>query len=108
MSRRKSIKTPEEAKAGKSIDLVKPAEKKAGSDQEGKNLIYVGPTIPTVAIQNQVYTGIPEGAVLAMEREPELGNLFIQIADYPKANRMLRERAGYIFRAYMSALRLRK
>ena len=72
------------------------------------NLMYVGPTIPDFAIQNGVYTEIPKGAADKIEANPELGNLFIEIADYPKANRMLRERQGYIFSAYNKALELRK
>ena len=78
-------------------------------EEPGKSgLMYVGPTIPDLAIQNRVYTDIPQGALNKIEKEPELRNLFIKITDYPKANRMLREKDGYIFRAFEKALKLRK
>lgn len=80
----------------------------AKAKKEPGNLMYVGPTVPDFAIQNGVYTQIPKGAADKIEAEPELGNLFIEISDYPKANKMLRERQGYIFRAYAKALGLRK
>lgn len=70
--------------------------------------MYVGPTITDFAIQNRVYTDIPEAAKAKLKDQPELGNLFIEVSDYPKANKMLRERTGYIFSAYMKALALRK
>ena len=70
--------------------------------------MYVGPTVTGFAIQNAVYTQTPEGAREKIGEDPELGNLFIEITDYPKANRMIRERQGYIYSAYEKALRLRK
>lgn len=72
------------------------------------NVMYVGPTVADFAIQNGVYTEIPESARKKIEQEPVLGNLFIEIRDYPKANKMLRERTGYIFSAYEKALALKK
>ncbi|MBQ7655618.1 MAG: hypothetical protein IJS41_03825 [Clostridia bacterium] len=84
------------------------AHEAAKAKKEPGNLMYVGPTVPDFAIQNGVYTQIPKGAADKIEAEPELGNLFIEISDYPKANKMLRERQGYIFRAYAKALGLRK
>ena len=71
-------------------------------------LMYVGPTIQGIAIQNRVYTGIPEGAAAAIAKDPELGNLFIPVREYPKANRMLREENGYIYSAFTKALKLKK
>ena len=70
--------------------------------------MYVGPTLQGIAIQNRVYTEIPEGAAEAIAKDPELGNLFIPIREYPKANKMLREKSGYIFSAYAKALKLKK
>lgn len=71
-------------------------------------LMYVGPTLQGIGIQNRVYTSIPEGAVAAIAEEPELRNLFIPVLDYPKANKMLREKNGYIFSAFCRALQLKK
>lgn len=71
-------------------------------------LMYVGPTLQGIAIQNRVYTEIPEGAAEAIAKDPELGNLFIPVLEYPKANKMLREKSGYIFSAYAKALKLKK
>lgn len=71
-------------------------------------LMYVGPTLTGIAIQNRVYTQIPDGAAALIVRDPELGNLFIPVSAYPKANKMLRERTGYIYRAYLKALKTKK
>ena len=70
--------------------------------------MYVGPTIPGFAIQNRVYTDIPETAISKIKDIPELINLFVDIRDYPKASKMLREGAGYIHSAYLKALTLKK
>lgn len=72
----------------------------------GKTLMYVGPTVPGLGIQNRVYRGEPVGAADFVAKEPEIGNLFIEISKYPEAGRMLREKNGYIYRAYMKALAL--
>jgi len=70
--------------------------------------MYVGPTIPGFAIQNRVYSDIPETALSKIREVPELINLFVDITEYPKANKMLREGAGYIYSAYLKALTLKK
>jgi len=69
--------------------------------------MYVGPTIVGVGIQNRVYTEIPEGAAALIKEDPEFGNLFIDIEDYSKANRMLREGTGYIYSAFNKALKIK-
>ena len=63
-------------------------------------LMYVGPTIPGVAIQNRVYDGLPEGLQEAMKEVPEFGNLMVPVEDYPKAELMIRTRKGYVASAY--------
>ncbi len=70
-------------------------------------VMYVGPTIPGIGIQNQVFTEIPASAQEVFKKEPELGNLFIAIKDYPEANAMLREKRGYIHSAFNKALELK-
>ncbi|MCD8364775.1 MAG: hypothetical protein LUC83_02980 [Clostridiales bacterium] len=85
----------------------KRAVKKAEPKKETK-LMYVGPTLPGIAIQNRVYTEIPAGAADMIARDAELRNLFIPVASYPKANKMLREGTGYIYKAYAKALKLKK
>ena len=42
------------------------------------------------------------------EDAPEILHLFIPVKDYPMANRMLREGAGYIHNAYCKAEKMRK
>ena len=69
-----------------------------------ENLMYVGPTIPGIGIQNRVYTEIPEAAKEACKDVPEMRNLFIPVIKYPLAEKMLRERKGYIFSAFRKAL----
>lgn len=70
-------------------------------------VMYVGPTVPGIGIQNQVFTEIPAGALEAAKAEPEIGNLFIPVRNYPEANAMLREKRGYIYSAFNKALNLK-
>ena len=76
------------------------------SDKKEKRM-YVGPTVPGLGIQNRVYTEIPEGAREAMKKEPEIGNLFIPVAKYAEACVMLREQKGYVYSAYLKALKFK-
>ena len=91
-----TTKKPDTTK--KSTEEAKAAEPK----------MYVGPKIPGIGIQNRVYTEIPEGAASLIKEHPEFSNLFIAIEEYPKANRMLRERTGYIYSAFNKALGYKK
>ena len=83
-------------------ETTKPAVGVAGP------LMYVGPTVTGFAIQNRVYSEIPEEAKEKFTDHPELRNLFIPVRNYPKANRMIREGTGYIYSAYLVALSLRR
>ncbi len=89
-------------------EAVVPAAPKPKTKTAAKEpVMYVGPTIPGIGIQNQVFTEIPASAQEAFKKEPELGNLFIAIKDYPEANAMLREKRGYIHSAFHKALELK-
>ena len=66
--------------------------------------IYVGPTIPGVAIQNRVYSETPAGLSEAFEKVPEMQNLMIPISEYAEAERMIDNRKGYVCSAYLKAL----
>ncbi len=70
--------------------------------------MYVGPTVPGIGVQNRVYTEIPAEAQKRAEETPEIIHLFVPVRDYPMANRMLREGAGYIHNAYCKAEGIRK
>ena len=74
-----------------------------GAGKVEEHLMYVGPTITGFAIQNRVYSRIPKEAEERFEKNPWLRNLFIPVAEYPKANKSLRTRTGYIYEAYMKA-----
>lgn len=67
-------------------------------------LMYVGPTVPAIGIQNRVYTEIPEGLEDKMKQLPQLRNLFVPVLNYPMAAKMLRERSGYIYSAFNAVL----
>lgn len=69
--------------------------------------MYVGPTVTGFAVCNTVYKGMPENTAAIIREQPELSNLFIEIADYPKASQMIREQRGYIYSAYAKALELK-
>ena len=68
-----------------------------------ENIMYVGPSIPGVAVQNTVYTEIPEGAVEAIKSCPAIRNLFVEIRAYSKAEEMIRTRSGHIYAAFERA-----
>lgn len=70
--------------------------------------MYVGPTIPGIGIQNRVYKEIPKEAAQRAKEVPEVNLLFLPVKDYPMANKMLRERTGYLYDAYCKAASLRK
>lgn len=67
-------------------------------------MMYVGPTIPGVAIQNTVYTEMPEALEEAQKECPEFGNLYLPIMKYAMAEQMIRKKSGYIYTAYKKAL----
>ena len=71
---------------------------------EKEPVMYVGPTVNGVGIQNRVYTEIPGNVQELFHETPELKNLFIPVREYPTACRMLREHKGYIYSAFMRAL----
>ena len=104
MSERKRSQTTEQAQDTKPV-----AKKDQRVAQETKGpLMYVGPTVTGLAIQNRVYSEIPKEAEEAFTTNPELRNLFLPVREYPKANRMLRSGTGYIYSAFQVALGLRR
>lgn len=62
--------------------------------------MYVGPTISGIGIQNRVYTEIPADVEEKAAQMPEIRHLFILVKEYPIANKMLREKKGYIYSAF--------
>lgn len=89
------------------VTAVAAAEQKPKAKAAKESVMYVGPTVPGIGIQNQVFSEIPASAQEAIKGEPEIGNLFIAIKNYPEANIMLREKRGYIYRAFNKALNLK-
>ncbi len=86
---------------------AKPAVKKPAAKKQ-QPFMYVGPTIPGVAIQNRVYTEAPEALNEVKKAVPEFANLCIPVIQYANAERMIRERKGYIYSAYTKALQYRE
>lgn len=72
--------------------------------QAAEPLMYVGPTIRGVAIQNRVYSEIPEPAKKAITECPLLSNLFVDIRRYPDAERQITEGKGSLYVAFDAAL----
>ena len=72
-----------------------------------KPLMYVGPTIPGIAIQNTVYEPIPGAAKDAAKELPVFLDLFIPIMKYPDAERQIRKKSGRLYSAFVKALVLR-
>ena len=90
-----------------SVERQEDGEKKEPAG-EPKRYMYVGPTVPGIGIQNRVYTDIPQEVVDLMNNGyPVIGDIFIQIRDFPTANRMIREQKGYLHNAYLVAEKIR-
>lgn len=69
--------------------------------------MYVGPTVSGIGIQNRVYTEMPRDAEEKAKEVPEIAQLFIPVKKYPIANKMLREKRGYIYSAFCKVGALR-
>ncbi len=69
--------------------------------------MYVGPTVAGIGIQNRVYTEIPVDAREKATDMPEVMQLFIPVEQYPIANKMLREKKGYIYSAFRKVAGIR-
>lgn len=89
------------------VTVAKPAVKKPVAKKK-QPFMYVGPTIPGIAIQNRVYTAEPDSLIEAKEKVPEFTNLCIPVIQYANAEKMIRERKGYIYSAYVKALQYRE
>lgn len=97
-------------KAVTADEKVPAAVQKAMSEAENKAqepLMYVGPTIPGIAIQNTVYEPIPEAAVEAAKGLPVFLDLFIPIMKYPDAEQQIRKKTGRLYSAFTKALTLK-
>ena len=70
-------------------------------------LMYVGPTIPGIAIQNTVYEPVPEAAMEAAKGLPVFLDLFIPIMKYPDAEQQIRKGTGRLYSAFTKALTLK-
>ena len=87
------------------VQAPAPEKKQEKTKEEKKQpLMYVGPTMTNIGIQNRVYTEMPDAAVKEAEKTPEIKNLFISVEKYPQANKMLREKKGYIYEAYRKVI----
>lgn len=97
-------KIAEKKQAMKPTESIEQIPKTENSAKSGKK-IYVGPTIPGVAIRNTVFEGrIPVPLQEIVKAEPYFSNLFIDIGKYPDAELMILRKKGYIYDAYKKAL----
>lgn len=66
--------------------------------------IYVGPTILGVAAKNTIFSGeLPGSLKEAIKKNPYLSNLVVSVGQYPAAEKMLRNKKGYVYDAYQEA-----
>lgn len=99
MSKRRESKTAQPA-APKAVRKPAPVVKAP--------LMYVGPTIRAVAVQNTTYTEVPESAKKAMADCPLLANLFVDVRRYPDVERQISKRSGALFVAFEAALKYKE
>lgn len=71
-------------------------------------MMYVGPTISGLAIQNVVYSSIPSTIETVKKEVPEIINLFIPVSKYGDAERMIRTGSGYLYNAFVKALEFKE
>lgn len=108
MAVKKSVSETLESKQAAEMKLQEKTVAHAEEKKEPKRYMYVGPTVSGIGIQNRVYTDIPQEVVNLMnDGYPVVGDLFIQIRDYPAAERMIREKKGYLYNAYLAAQKIR-
>lgn len=70
-------------------------------------LMYVGPTIPGIGIQNTVYAEIPDAVKEAAKGLPVLFDLFVPVMKYPDVERQIREKSGRLHSAFTKVLELK-
>lgn len=76
---------------------------KADANIVNEHIVYIGPTIPGVAISGEVYTnGIPQALKEAAETKPLLNKLIVKLSDLPKANKSIVQKSGAYYAAYKS------
>lgn len=109
MSDKETKKTTEQTSATAPAAAKAPVKTvAAAAAPKHENIMYVGPSIPGVAIQNTVYTEIPAGALEAIKGRPIIRNLFVPIKDYSKAEEMIRTQSGHIYAAFEAAAKYRE
>lgn len=68
-------------------------------------IVYVGPTIPSVATRNTVYDDTPPEALqTAIQTAPYLGNLVVPISALADAMTQIRNKSGAVYTMYKKAL----
>ncbi|MCX4345300.1 MAG: hypothetical protein OSJ53_15595 [Kineothrix sp.] len=102
-----AAETKQTAEAKQAVETEAPKEP-VEEKKEPTRYMYVGPTVPGIGIQNRVYTDIPQEVIeIANNGHPVIRDLFIKIRDYPAAERMIREKKGYLYNAYLAAQKIR-
>ena len=89
-----------------------PVEEPAVTKKPERDLVlvrmYVGPTLTRYGlIQNVNYEGLPAGIEDFFKACPLGKLLFIDISQYPEAERQIRTGDGYFYEAYMQAYKLK-
>lgn len=82
------------AKAKKETTV--PEKAMARNEKVTEPLMYVGPTVNGIGIQNRVYSEIPGRTKEVLEKVPELKNLFIPIREYPSLQDAPRKKRLYL------------
>lgn len=93
-------------KAATVSEKITTAAQKAPSDtgiKAKEPLMYVGPTIPGIGIQNTVYAEIPDAVKETAKGIPVLLDLFVPVMIYPDVERQIREKSGRLYSAFTKA-----
>lgn len=95
-----------ETEAVESLELVndktaQPASKKASQKKNSASreiVVYLGPTIAGVVVQNTVFNnGITAALKTAIEEEPSIGNLLVPISKLPYALKEINNKNGAMY-----------
>lgn len=79
-------------------------KKKSTVQIDNEPLAYLGPTIPGIATEGEVYTnGIPTALRNAAAEKPLLNKLIVKLTDMPAAQKEILKKNGSFYEAYVSA-----
>lgn len=70
-----------------------------------ESYMYIGPTIPGIAVKNRTYIGVPEKMKKRMEEDPFFSNLVVKTDDLIRARQSLVDPNSVVNVSYQQVLK---